>query len=120
MLLGLAIAGVGLALAVAAWAQARAGRLSTGHGAAWAVSGVVLAAGGLGLGLLGPRGRAGGAAALLLAVVVLLIVALAHAVALTRLSERVKLLAQEVALLRRTGDGPAAADAGTDAPRRAD
>jgi hypothetical protein len=103
MLLACLMGGLGLVLAVLAVAQTRSGRLSIGHGTALALGGIALTAAGLLLGLLAPRSALvvlAGALALALGL------AMAHAVALTRLQERVRLLAQEIALLRGAGERP--------------
>jgi hypothetical protein len=125
MLLPSVIAAVGLGVALVAALQARAGRLSVGHGTAWAMAGIALLAAGVLLGLFWRRHAgltAGGAVALGLALAVALAFGLAHAITLSRLNERVKSLAQEIALLhetreRREGADPAAAE---DAAHRAD
>ena len=111
MLLLWGFAAVGLVIALVALLSARAGRLSTGHGTAWALAGVVLLVAGALLGWLG-RARAGfttgGSIALTLALALGCAFGVAHAISLSRLNERVKRLAQEVALLRAAG--PAGAD----------
>jgi hypothetical protein len=114
----------GLACALAAVGLARGSRLSLGHGVAWFLIGLLLLAGGIGLYLAsGARGTAWLAAAVTgLAIALLLVVGLAHATALTRLDERVRRLAQEVALLREVLAGDAGTPAAGDAqapPRRA-
>jgi hypothetical protein len=107
ILLGLA----GLACALAAAGLARSNRLSTGHGVAWFLIGLLLLAGGIGLRLWSASRAAAPLTVAVtgLAIALLLIVGLAHASALTRLDERVKRLAQEVALLRDAVAGNAGA-----------
>jgi hypothetical protein len=114
ILLGIA----GLACALAAAGLARGSRLSIGHGVTWFLIGLLLLVGGVGLRVA--KG-AGGAAWLVAAVpglliALLLIVGLAHATAITRLDERVKRLAQEVALLREALPGHAGSSPADDAP----
>jgi hypothetical protein len=94
----------------------RAGRLSPGHTTAWLLLGVGLFLAVLLIRILpGVFGREAAWVALLLAVVGVTAFALAHAVALTRLDERVRSLAQEVALLREAG-GKAAREEPRPAP----
>jgi len=97
------IAAVGFVIALVAMLSARAGRLSVGHGTAWALAGLALLVAGV---LLGWIARAtatfttGSAVALTVALALGCTFGVAHAISLTRLNERVKRLAQEVALLR--------------------
>lgn len=107
----------GLACALAAVGLARGSRLSTGHGVAWFLVGLLLLAGGVGLRLSAGAGGSAwlGAAVSGLAIALLLVMGLAHATAITRLDERVKRLAQEVALLREGLAGDAGAPPAGDA-----
>jgi len=104
----------GFALALLACRQASRGRLSSGHGVVWFAVGVLLFLAGvlLASGLLGDGDAGGGARAgdpagpvraligvLTGACVLLFALGFAHAAALARIDERVKRLAQEVALL---------------------
>jgi len=118
MLVAWALGVMGLVFAVLAVAHARAGRLSVGHGAAWWVAGTGLLLGGLLLGLLWrQRVPLSAGACVMLALVggLALAFAFSHTIALSRLSERVKLLAQEVALLRSAArEGSSTAPATTD------
>jgi hypothetical protein len=112
MLFAWGIAAVGLGIALAATLLARAGRLSIGHGTAWTLSGIALLGVGLLLGRLWQTRApftAGAAIALGLALALALAFGLAHAVTLSRLNERVKRLAQEIALQRGIAEnlGPA-------------
>jgi hypothetical protein len=124
------IAAVGFGMALVAALQARAGRLSLGHGAAWTLAGAALLIAGILLGLFcGARApfTTGGAIVAGLALALALGFGLAHAVALSRLNERVKRLAQEVALLQATAPSrpgasgvPTEAGASQDAAQRKD
>jgi hypothetical protein len=112
MLLLWGIAAVGFSIALVAVLSARAGRLSVGHGTAWALAGVALLIAGVGLGRLGRAHAgftAGGAIGLTLALALGGAFGVVHAIALSRLNERVKRLAQEVALLR-VAAGPSDGD----------
>lgn len=111
MLLFWGIAAVGFAIALVAVLAARAGRLSVGHGTAWALAGVALLIAGILLGWLGrapARWTSGGAVGLTLALALGGAFGVAHAISLSRLNERVKRLAQEVALLRAAAGPPPA------------
>jgi hypothetical protein len=115
MLLLWGIAAVGFVIALVALLSARAGRLSVGHGTAWALAGVALLIAGALLGWVGRAGAGfttGGAIALTLALGLGGAFGVAHAISISRLNERVKRLAQEVALLRAGGPGGADRAAG--------
>jgi hypothetical protein len=117
MLVTGALGVMGLVFVVLAIAQARAGRLSVGHGAAWWIAGIGLFLGGLLLGLLWrQRAPLSSGAGVMLGLVGVLALAFAfsHAVALSRLSERVKFLSQEVALLRSAARQGSATPGATD------
>jgi len=97
----LCVAAAGLLLVLLAYGLACADRLTTGQGVAWALIGALLCAGGLLLRIgFGGAGSAAGSWALGFAVLLLLCAGVAQACAISRLEERAKRLAQEVALLR--------------------
>jgi len=102
MLLGWVLAAGALCLAGVAFCWGRAGRLSLGHATAWLLIAVCLLLAAVIAWVRPALAGAGSSAfvALLVVTAGLVIVALAHAAALTRLDERVRRLAQEVALLR--------------------
>jgi hypothetical protein len=108
-MLAMLFLGAGVLCVASAWGLARAGRLSTGHGAAWTGIGSVLLLAGVGLRLAGPLnpGRPGVAVLVFVPIVLLLLTGLAHATSLSRLEERVRRLAQEIALLRASASDPA-------------
>ncbi len=112
MLIAGLIALGGAVIALLAWVQARAGRLSTGHGVAWFVAGIAMLVAAAAWSLLVPSAAPRSAATLLLLGVVSILAAFvfSHAVILSRVQERLKILAQDVALLRaarqQTGGAP--------------
>ncbi|MCK4413918.1 MAG: DUF2304 family protein [Candidatus Eisenbacteria sp.] len=91
---------VGVAMIVLAAAQGRAGRLSMGHAAAWFWVGLGALLLALVATLLEPVDAVLAYAGLLWAVGASIGFGMAHARAQTRLDERVKSLAQEIALLK--------------------
>jgi hypothetical protein len=89
----------GVLAAAVAWRQARAGRLSSGHGATWVGIALVIVAAGILRAVAGESGSERGLLWMLTLLLLLLYgVGLAHAVAVSRLDERLKRLAQEIAL----------------------
>lgn len=110
-LAGVLVVLVGGALALFAGCLARSGRLSMGHGVTWLLVGVLLLLlGFFGAALAGVLGVPAASSYLSFLVIVLLVVlgglCLYHAAVLSRLQERLKILAQEVALLRATAADP--------------
>ena len=116
-LAGVLVVVVGVALALFAGCLARSGRVSMGHGVTWLLVGVLLLLlGFFGAELAGVLGVPAASSYLSFLVIVLLVVlgglCLYHAAVLSRVQERLKILAQEVALLR--------ADPANPPPARAD
>jgi hypothetical protein len=110
-MLAILFLGAGALCIACAWGLARAGRLSTGHGAAWTGIGIVLLLAAVGSRLAGgtDSGRPAVVTLVFVPLLLLLLVGLVHATALSRLEERVRRLAQEIALLRASGPDPAGA-----------